>query len=364
MTEGELDLDHSNPDPLNEWEAFARHLTGEATPEESARIEALLAGRPQDRELLSALDQMVSGMAADIPTDIDIDSALNQVKARPDFRARPAPELHPVRSDRAMPARRTMWRVAIPAMAAAAILAVGVAGWLRSSKPIESAAQPEHRMLATGVGVRDSLRLPDGSRVTLGPLSSVSVAAEYGQKSRNVEVRGDAWFDVVHDAGKPFTVKAGSATIVDVGTRFAVRSDAPDGVAVSVSQGAVSLQGVNTPARQGVILKAGDLGVVNSGGQVVARRGAGSDEDLAWLRGRLVFREASLSEVTASMRRWYGLELRVADPSLAGKHITASFNGESPDRVLDVLGLVLGADIERRGDTAIVRAAKGSSRTR
>ncbi len=83
---------------------------------------------------------------------------------------------------------------------------------------------------------------------------------------------------------------------------------------------------------------------------------------MAWIRGRLVFREAPLTEVIASLKRWYGIELRVADKSLASRHLTTSFSGEPLDRVLEVIRLVLGADIERRGDTVIVRLTKGSSR--
>jgi len=229
---------------------------------------------------------------------------------------------------------------------------------------VQQAVEPALRFLASGVGVRDSLRLPDGSQVLLGPLSSVTIAKGYGDGGREVEIRGDAWFDVVHDESKPFTVRAGDATIVDVGTKFTVRSDAPGGVSVSVAEGAVSLRAVNTPVQQGVILQAGDNGLVKSGGEVVTRRGGANPDDVAWLRGSLVFREASAEEVKASMRRWYGIEVRFADSSLASRHITATFNGESPERVLDVLKLVLGADIERRGDTAIVRPADRSVRSR
>jgi transmembrane sensor len=80
------------------------------------------------------------------------------------------------------------------------------------------------------------------------------------------------------------------------------------------------------------------------------------------MRGQLVFREAPLAEVVASLRRWYGIELRVADTSLGSRHLTATFSSEPPDRVLEVIRLVLGADIERRGDTAIVRPTRGSMR--
>ena len=64
------------------------------------------------------------------------------------------------------------------------------------------------------------------------------------------------------------------------------------------------------------------------------------------------------------MRRWYGIDLQLADSSLSNRHLTATFSGEPPDRVLEVLSLALGADIERHGDTAIVRPAKGRVRQR
>jgi transmembrane sensor len=254
----------------------------------------------------------------------------------------------------------------MPALAAVALLAVGVASWMAyRNRPIETASSmAAPRMLATGVGARDSMTLSDGTRVILGPLSSITIESGYNARSRNVQVRGDAWFSVVHDESKPFTVHAGNATIVDVGTTFTVASDSPAGVAVSVAEGSVSLQQVNGRPGHGVILKAGDKGLLQAGGEPVAQRGAATEDDAAWLKGRLVFREATVAEIASSVRKWYGIELKVADPSLANRHLTATFAGESPDRVLDIIRLALGAEIERRGDTAIVRESKGSMHIR
>ena len=87
----------------------------------------------------------------------------------------------------------------------------------------------------------------------------------------------------------------------------------------------------------------------------VAERAVVTVDDLAWTRGQLVFDDAPLSRVRAGIRRWYGVEL-LADSSLAGRHLTATFSGEPIQRVLDVIGLAFGARVERRGDTAVVRA--------
>lgn len=337
-----------------DWEALARELVGESAPGDAARIDS------SDREMLRSMQEITAGLESWVPGDLDVEGALGRVKSRPEFTTR---DVIPLRAD-----SRTHWRLPMPALAAAAFFAVGVASYMAySNRPRENAVAADTsspRMLGTGVGVRDSMTLLDGTRVVLGPLSSVKVAAGYGSASREVEVRGDVWFHVVHDESKPFTVFAGAATIVDLGTTFAVRSDDPAGVSVSVSEGAVSLRQMNTPVSQGVVLKAGDNGTLRSDGNVVAERGAGSDADFAWLQGRLVFRDASIARVAVEVRKWYGIELKIEDKALNNRHLTATFAGESPERVLETIRLALGAEIERRGDTAIVRVMEGNTRSR
>ena len=355
MYDGEPSTGPESVRPPTDWEALARYLAGESPQDEVARIEARLNAQPADKALMDSLAAVTERMALKPPKDLDVESALARVKAR-----RSAVEARPLQLERAAARPLGKWRVSLTAIAAVAVFAVGVAGFLSlRDRPSQQLAPSSSRMVATGVGMIDSLRLPDGTRVIVGPLSSVTIAANYGVQSRNLEVRGDAYFEVVHDASRPLTVRAAGAIIEDIGTRFAVRTDAGDGVAVSVAEGSVSLQGVNTNGH-GIVLRPGDRGLVLPSGQTTTRRG--TQEDMAWMRGRLVFREAPITEVAASLKRWYGIELRVPDESLASRHLTATFSGEPPERVLEVIRLVLGADIERRGDTVIVRPAQGSSR--
>jgi transmembrane sensor len=345
-----------------DWEALARHFSGEATPGELSRIEAILASEPEANEALAIADIVTDTLRAGIPANLDVEGALARVKSRrDDSQVIPLAALRERKLTEQTPARR--WRVPMPAVAAAALIAVGLASWLAyNNRPVESAAISAPRMFATGVGARDSITLADGSHVILGPMSSIKIDADFDRRSRVVEVRGDAFFQVVHNAAKPFTVRAGNATIVDVGTRFAVESDAAAGVTVAVLEGSVALQQLNGKGGPGVVLKAGDKGLLRNSGGVLARRGVVTGDDAAWLEGKLVFREATVGEIASSIRKWYGIELKVEDPSLANRHLTATFAGESPDRVLDVIRLALGADIERHGDTAIVRESKGSMR--
>src|SRR5215213_3191944 len=105
-----------------DWEALARELAGESAPGEGSRLS------PSDREMLRAMESALSGMTSSIPQDLDVEGALAQVKARPEFRERD--NVIPFRvSSNDVVVPRTRWRVPMPALAAAALLAVGIASW-------------------------------------------------------------------------------------------------------------------------------------------------------------------------------------------------------------------------------------------
>ena len=338
------------------WEALARYFASESSADESERVARWLAEHKADAELLAALDNAMSGLALrDIP-GVDVEGALARVAARRD-ESRTAPL-------RVLPfARRraAAWRaVALLAAAAAIVFAARLvlernADTRATSAVVTSAA----RAFATDVGKRDSVRLPDGGRVILGPASQLIVAAGYGQRTRSVELHGEAYFEVVHDTTHPFLVHAGAVTVSDVGTTFAVRNDSGTQVQVVVTGGLVMLR---SGADSGALLAAGDVGSVRANGRVVTEHGASTAGYLAWMRDSLVFREAPLTEVSNDLRRWYGVSLRVDDSALARRHLTMTFSGDPLDRVLRVIGLGLGADIERHGDTAIVRLSTRSVR--
>ena len=357
-------------DPQVDWEALARYLTGESSAEEAEAMRRWLDARPDRAELVAALDQSMRRLAYAAPPDLDVEGALRKVRSRRDDEPRvtvvPGRTTSAHRPFASQPGR---WPAAawLRAAAVIAVLAGGALVW-RGTRGVEQrAAAPAAiaQTFETAVGQRDSLRLADGTRVILGPGSRLAVDQGYGSTHREVGLRGEAYFDVQHGGAHPFTVRAGTARVRDVGTAFAVHTDPGDGVRVVVTSGAVRMHvGESSPGDSGVLLRQGDRGVLTPGGRVVAQRGAATEDDLAWTRGRLVFRDATLSQVSADLRRWYGVELRVADSSLAGKHVNTTFEGEPAARVVDVIALILGADVEYRGDTAVLHAHFKNARRR
>ena len=421
--------------PALDWDALARVLAGEpaprvvlpnaaasdaaapadspVTPAADADARAWMVAHPAEGARLRAADALASAYLAPVdgpPAPVDVEAALARVHrqltgadtapsgrtvhavpatavtsppdhVRPTTSAPPAPAVpRPVRPHRPAWATRTRWLAGGAALAAAAALAIVV-----TRNPI--AGDSGALRYATATGQRTTVRLPDGTRVVLGPSSTLAAVGAYGRDTRTLTLQGEAYFEVTHDAARPFVVEAGPAVVRDLGTAFVVRAGAATEQAlVAVTQGSVALTaadpaqepvGSRRPSRPAsadtagaVLLHAGDRGLVvrpagASAGTAPSVRKlapaagapAGAADELAWTTGRLVFRDAPIPEVADALHRWYGVTLRVADPALAGRTLTASFQGDSPDEVLRVVALALGARLDRRGDTVFVRAA-------
>lgn len=336
-----------------DWDAIARYLSGECTAEEAAEIRAWLDANPGDRELVERLN---GAAAVDVAADVDVEAALARVHQRMSDTPRPHLTLDRGGAQSSRSARMVMIGGLVAAAAAAVM-------FIANRRPAATSQPAAARTVATTVGQRDSVLLADGSRVILGPQSRLEVPVGYGQSTRTVSLTGDAYFDVRHDVAKPFQVRASGALIEDVGTTFTVESDAGEATTVAVVSGSVRLR-ADRPSSTDVLLAAGDRGSIDQAGQPRAQRHAVRDEDTAWLSGRLAFRDASLARVAAEIERWYGVKILVTDSALRAQHITTSFEGESVDQALRILGLTMGAKIERRGDSAIVSPARGSKTSR
>lgn len=339
-------------DSIN-WDTVARYLAGESTAEEATTVRVWLESHPKDAQVVAALDGTLGRLTLgpDAERGIDVEAALTVVKQRRD------PGLHVIRGSakRPLAAPRPATRRMLIAAAAGFLLAWGTREWRDRDTPHETpASTTAERILTTAVGGRDSLVLPDGSQVVLGPGTELTVAGGFGQSERRVSLRGQALFTVVHDERKPFIVTANDTDIRDIGTAFAVHSDG-GGVRVAVTEGVVEVRHVTTTGAS-TRLNAGDIGTVSMRGAISAERGVSTADDLAWTRGHLVFRDAPLGEVGEDLRRWYGVHLDIRDAALKRRPLSASFQGDSIEHVLDVIARTLGAVIERRGDTVVVRS--------
>jgi transmembrane sensor len=354
-------MPNETPNPRDDsadWDAIARYFAGECPPDEAAVIRRWLEAHPDEASALTSLNDATALLATATPADLDVEAALKRVAERRD-----AADVIPIDSQR--PARRTPAQVVVPArrwrptalrVAAAAVALIGGGLWWHSRQTGGYTPAPAAQTFATNVGQRDSVRLADGTRVLLAPESRLTVAMGYGNTVREVELTGEAYFDVRHDAARPFAVHAGGADIRDLGTTFTVRVARDSGVRVAVTSGSVSLAPASASPNAAVVLRPGDAGTLGLDGRMLVERGGTTEPDTAWTSGRLVFREAPVSSVRSELRRWYGIDL-VIDSAFAARHLSMTFDGESADRVLQVIALSLGAELQRQGNTAVIKPA-------
>ena len=334
-----------------DWEAISRVVAGESDAVESAAVTHWLATHPEDAALVAIVKARAERAATQSMVAVDTERALSAVRSR--MTAPPSLTLHrggATTTAATPPVARVAgrrWRRPVLAVAAALTAMVGIA----QSRGGSAAAE---QVYATTVGQRDSVTLPDGSTVVLAPGSRLTVASGFNRGNRDVTLEGAAFFEVKHDGAHPFVVHSRGAEIRDIGTAFSVNTDVNGRVSVAVTHGIVALRDTAAGSAAPVELHAGDRGVLQAGTVAVAR-GTVTDEDMAWTRGQLAYRDAPLAEVQADLRRWYGIELQVVDAMLAQRTLTASFRGDSVAQVVQVIALALGADVVQRGDTILLQ---------
>jgi transmembrane sensor len=208
------------------------------------------------------------------------------------------------------------------------------------------------------------VRLADGSTVTLGADSAISVRLD--EHGRHVRLRrGEAMFDVVHDQSRPFDVRAADTTIIDLGTTFTVKA-APGAVRVNVIQGAVKVQ-KDEPVLIAAFAPPAPARKISRGERLESRQGeplqALPDADPAqaapWARGRLVYENASLAEVVADLNRYVPGHIELASPGLGEMRVTAALNQDQVGQFLSSLPNTLPVRVQREEGGRVIIGPAG-----
>lgn len=273
----------------------------EADPIQAARLDAWLDQDPAHREAwLNAQDVLASFDLADEHRPLDL----------PRRRAKALRGPRPV----------APWL----AVAACAVAAVGLAVILAPWKA-EQAAPPKavQSIDFETAGQQRLFPMPDGSKATLAPGSALDLAYTKGERRARL-VRGQAYFDVAHDAARPFVVEAEGRLVTALGTRFDVRSDS-EGLRVTLLEGSVRVDIAGaSPAQAAVVLRPGEELLVAPGKPEVVRR-ADTTSAETWREIRMVFDDKPLGEVVAELNRYAVLQLVIDDPRVAALRITGQF---------------------------------------
>lgn len=201
-------------------------------------------------------------------------------------------------------------------LAALITAAILVAGWfIHAGRDLQA---------STGIGEQKTLTLTDGSRITLN--TSTRAVVKYTKDTRTVVLDGgEIYFDVVHNAARPFIVWAGDHKVIDLGTRFIVNRAAMghNSLTVTVIQGQVAVAPIEASdtfrPQMPLTVK------IVSTGQLLrihphlspVLRSVLPDDATAWLHGQIIFDNTPLGEAAAEFNRYSPIKLKILSAETA-----------------------------------------------
>lgn len=189
--------------------------------------------------------------------------------------------------------------------------------------------------------------MDDGSKVTLNENSSLSYRHFYFGK-RKVELRGEALFEVTHNAEKPFVVQSNTIEVNVLGTTFVVKANGNDPF-TTVLSGKVAVKDTHT--NQTAVLAAGQTVKHRD---MLAIKKESSQNLLSWKTKALHFNNTPLAQALTDIADYYHLNLKVAAPLPSTCYFTSSFQSASLADVLRELQLVFRMQYRLVGDTLYI----------
>jgi ferric-dicitrate binding protein FerR (iron transport regulator) len=237
--------------------------------------------------------------------------------------------------------------------AAIALLLIATFGTYRMT------TAPEKILVSTSYGERKQVRLPDGSTVILNSLSSVSCAGNmHRSRAREVELDGEAYFDVVKDARRPFVVKASEVEVRVLGTKFNVSAYGNDEhISTSLYEGSVAVRfGAGDSVR---LLKPGERAEYDRTSGTAATGAIAGEHPGAWIEGSMSFENIRIKDIFKILEREKNITILLSDEINKDFKITAKFNhNESVEEILEYLSQPGGFTFEKDENRYIIKKQK------
>ena len=251
-------------------------------------------------------------------------------------------------------------------IAASVLLLIGFLSILIKENTVTITSTPQKSILNEGIIVQNTtpntreIKLEDGSLVKLASNSSISYPEHFGNKNRNVYLKGEAFFDIKKDPNKPFIVHAGNITTQVLGTSFSIKSyEEGKTIEVAVKTGRVSVfenDEINTKNRKGIILTPNQKIIFNKQTKEIIPTIVAAPIPLIPLEKSetFVFDEMPIEEVFAKFRKIYGLEIIIGNQALNRCIFTGDLNDLPLSTQLDLICKSINSTHEQRGTSIFI----------
>ncbi len=189
--------------------------------------------------------------------------------------------------------------------------------------------------IETPKGGKYQITLPDGSKVWLNSVSSLRFPAIFNGEERNVELKGEAYFEVAKNKEKPFVVKTNDMNVIVTGTEFNVMAYSDENYsATTLVEGSVHVSNPNSD----IVLKPGEQVVSNEGAKL-KKSLADVELNIAWKNGLFQFNDSDMRTVMNQISRWYDVSIEYKG-GVPEKHFGGYISRESKlSQVLKMLEL-------------------------
>jgi len=249
------------------------------------------------------------------------------------------------------PASRSLWSPWIR-RAAVFFLVVSFGGAIffisDNVQTTSSEVVTEYIEKSTQKGQKLTTYLPDGSKVTLNSNTKINYERPFNGNERNVELVGEAFFEVVKDSLKPFIVVSGDISTTVLGTSFNINSISEERVEVSLVSGSVA---VRNEGEKTVILHPGEIAIANKSKTIEVGE-FDYIKRIGWKDGVLVFSNATFTEIFKQLEGWYGVSIHIVGGVDEDFHYTAMYDNHTLKEVLQGIAFVQGFDFSIDGDIA------------
>lgn len=202
-------------------------------------------------------------------------------------------------------------------------------------------------------GQKTQIELADGTVIWLNSGSKLKVPLNFTGNKREVYLQGEAYFDVAHDASKPFIIHTANAITQVIGTAFNMKAYGSFKLDVIVARGKVS---VGLKNRQLGVLTSNRGLCYDSRSNLTMQYNTNAAK-VRWMYGDLIFDNTNMEEAAKTLDRWYNTQIILADPKVKAYQFTASFlNHENIDQVLKVLSELTHFTYTQVGNSFIIKA--------
>lgn len=249
------------------------------------------------------------------------------------------------------PATKGKWRRLTTAAAAACVAAVAVAAWWAFS--LSAPQQLAWTEIRNDSNIVRTIQLPDASTVTLNKHAVVRYSSAYNKKDRQVELAGEAFFEIHPDANRPFVLQAGSTTARVYGTAFNVNALPGAGeTRIALQSGKI---GVTCDSLSGEkILSPGQLLIFDKHTHHTTVTQLPPAHADSWRKGQLNFVNTPFKEVLLQLENTYGLHFIYAGKPQQ-QTVTAVFPANDLPKVLQHLAFIWELDFQQRNDSIIIQ---------